>query len=103
MSPYPISITQLRLLSSFNGFAVNITDCLTIHSDEIFYAYDDKALKYSVCTNSIPSELLLIKNILQSKMTARKILFFGVLMVNLSQKVKCKNVIVLYLMKILFA
>ena len=59
MSPYPISITQLRLLSSFNGFAVNITDCLTIHSDEIFYAYDDKALKYSVCTNSIPSELLL--------------------------------------------
>lgn len=76
MSPYPISITQLRLLSSFNGFAVNITDCLTIHSDEIFYAYDDKALKYSVCTNSIPSELLLNQEYFTIKNDSKKNIIF---------------------------
>ena len=58
MSTYPTSITQLRLLSSFEGYAVKVEDCLTILSDEEFYAFDDKSLKCSICSIEIPTELL---------------------------------------------
>lgn len=76
MNTYPTSITQLRLLSSFKGYAVKVEDCLTIHSDEEFYAFDYKPLKYSTCSIDIPLELLSNKEYFTIKNSTKKDIVF---------------------------
>ena len=72
MSVYPNSVTQLRLLSSFAGFAIKLEDCLIILSDEEFYAFDDKVLGYSICSKDIPQELELNQEYFTIKNSTKK-------------------------------
>lgn len=79
MSSHPIAITQLRLLSSFSGFAIELEDCLVTFSDEEFYAFDDKKVGYSNCSKSIPSELLLNQEFFTVKNSnSKKIIFWSI-------------------------
>ena len=76
MSVYPKSVTQLRLLSSFKGFAVSFADCLTILSDEEFYAFDDKTQGFSICSKDIPQELELNQEYFTIKNSTKKEIVF---------------------------
>lgn len=76
MSVYPNSVTQLRLLSSFAGFAVKLGDCLIILSDEESYAFDDKVLGYSICSKDIPQELELNQEYFTIKNSTKKNIAF---------------------------
>lgn len=76
MSTYPTAITQLRLLSSFEGYAVKVEDCLTILSDEEFYAFDNKSLGYSTCSIDIPIELLPKHEYFTTKNSSKKEIVF---------------------------
>ncbi|WP_418543320.1 hypothetical protein [Parabacteroides goldsteinii] len=76
MSVYPDSVTQLRLLSSFAGFAVRLADCLIILSDEEFYAFDDKVQGYSICSKDIPQELELNQEYFTIKNCTKKNIAF---------------------------
>lgn len=92
MSVYPDSVTQLRLLSSFAGFAVRLADCLITLSDEEFYAFDDKTQGYSICSKEIPPELELNQEYFTIKNSSKKDIVFWCIdgkFITKSQMQKC--------------
>ncbi|WP_289006168.1 hypothetical protein [uncultured Parabacteroides sp.] len=76
MKDIPQAISQLQLIVSFKGYMVSLKDCLEIHSEKEFYAFEPDDLKYSICSKSIPFELRLNNEYFTIKNISKKDIIF---------------------------